>query len=629
MVGVPATAMARVAEAATKDGLRGLAVAETAAFNSTNAERAAHRLFARWGLRLGVKITDLLLSDGSRNLKVPILKPSSWIQCLLEKYPSALFGGCSLEMGPSKCLTFWKGLYQSQRTLEVYRNFKPQELQHVLPILLYGDEGTGSKKQPIAIGSFETVFGLEDQETRRKTKRARFSDCIHSCGDSVGLGHCCELPAHWPRHQELPADFRLSEDDLSELKNQMHATTGHSYLSRYLNYMIPTALLDLGPWVLDGVQKAVAQDLRSLFYEGLLVNGQRFYVAVVGLKGDQKWHVRVGQFYRSYLHLGDVNSHEICPDCLAGNPAYPFEETSENPRWVKTFGTDELPWTEPGVFEELPFDSTFPSFKYKRDLLHSFKLGLGRDIAGGTIMLLCRFFETLDHPGDSKGVISRLERAHARFAMYASAAKKTPHVRKFTKDFLHHKTNKSFAFTASKGSDTILLLEWLHLECQLAIQKHADHRRVDLLKAAVQVCKASCSIFWIVYNHGLWLPRLCMSKLRDTILRVVRGYGYLARGCYQESFAAYRCKSTLHSIHHFAVELDLALLMKADCYPSPLLFDCSQSEDFVGRNARVARATHGKTTALRGLQRHLVKSRSMLRKHFRKIEKPAAWPPAG
>ena len=178
------------------------------------------------------------------------------------------------------------------------------------------------------------------------------------------------------------------------------------------------------------------------------------------------------------------------------------------------------------------------------------------------------------------------------------------------------KTSKSFAFTASKGSDTILLLQWLRLECGLAIQKHAAHRRVDLLKAALQVTRASNLAFWMLYNHGLWIPRHCMCKLRDTLLRVVRGFGYLAQGCYQEKFAAYRCKSTLHSIHHFAVEIDIALQVQASCYPNPLLFDCSQSEDFVGRNARVARATHGKTTALRSLQRHLVKSRAMLRKHF-------------
>ena len=102
--------------------------------------------------------------------------------------------------------------------------------------------------------------------------------------------------------------------------------------------------------------------------------------------------------------------------------------------------------------------------------------------------------------------------------------------------------------------------------------------------------------------------------MRNNILRVVRGYSYLARGCFLEGFAAYRYKSTLHSFHHYAVEMDLALQTGAKCYPNPLLFDCSQCEDFIGRNARVARACHGRTVALRTLQRHLVKSKRLLQR---------------
>ncbi|CAE7194944.1 unnamed protein product [Symbiodinium sp. CCMP2592] len=515
---VPAAAMARVSEAAVSDGLQGIAVGDAAKANVNNAERAAHHLFAQWGLRLNVPITYIILKDGSQTLKFPILKPSNWIRALLRSHPSALFGNCKLE----------------------------------------------------------------------------------------------EVPDRWPRAAS-DQDWSLSDHDLSELMCQWHATSGHSFLARYLNYVIPTASLDLGPWVLDGVQKAIADDLYNLFHTGLVVDGRQYYVGLVGMKGDAKWHARVGMFTRSYLHLGDVANYEICHDCLAGNDDYPFEETGHNPAWVQTIGDSE-PWDAPGVFETVPFDNTFPSFKYKRDLLHTFKIGLGRDICGGIIMLLCRFFGLFDYPGDSKGVLQRLGRAHARFAMWASAEKHTPHLRKFTKDFMHHKTSQSYSFTASKGSDTILLLQWLRLECRLGVQKLAGHRSLNMLKAAAQICEASTKMFWLLYNHGLWIPRRCMQIVRDNILRVVRGYSYVAQLCCEEKFAAFRCKTTLHSVHHFAVEIDIALQRGAICYLNPLVHDCSQSEDFVGRTARTARATHGRTLALRTLQRHLVKSKAMLRK---------------
>ena len=617
---VPAVAMARLGQAAARDGLQGAAIQEAANLHPSNAERGAHRLFARWGLRLNIPISYLLLDGPVKTcVKVPYLKISDFLRHLIDKYPTAVFGGCSLKDAPKKCVAFWKGLYQSHYTHEVFDRFTSQDLPHVIPIVLHGDEGTGSKKQPIAIGCWETVFGLEDDDSEQKAKRPKFADCNHRCGLHPAKGNCCEVPPHWPERADR-TELCLTAEDLEELMDQWHSSRGHSFLSRYLNYVIPTAWLDLGPWVLDGVHKALAHDLHELFYTGFSVGSQRWYVSIVALKGDAKWHVRTGGFdLRSYMRLGQIYEYGMCPDCRAGEEGYPFEQTGYNPAWVQTFGDGSLPWSEPGVFEAVPYDKKFPSWKFKRDPLHVFKIGLGRDIVGGIIMMLCKFFQAFDFPGDSRSVIARLERAHSRFSMWCSANSKTPHVRKFTKDFMHYSTSKSYAYTGSKGSDTMILLQWLSLELRLAIRKLGDHRRVDLLQAALQVCEASCSTFKLLYAHGLWLPRRCMAQLRDYILTVVRGYSYLACGCAAESFPAFKYKSTVHSFHHYAVELDIALQRQALCYPSLLLMDCSQAEDFVGRNARVARATHGKTVALRSLQRHLVKSKALLKRFRAKL----------
>ena len=99
-----------------------------------------------------------------------------------------------------------------------------------------------------------------------------------------------------------------------------------------------------------------------------------------------------------------------------------------------------------------------------------------------------------------------------------------------------------------------------------------------------------------------------------SVAQVTRGYSFLAHGCLEENFPGYSLKSTIHALHHFAVDLDLALQTGAQSYPNPLLFDNSQSEDFIGRTARVSRSTHARGTALRGLQRHLVKVKCLVKK---------------
>ena len=202
--------------------------------------------------------------------------------------------------------------------------------------------------------------------------------------------------------------------------------------------------------------------------------------------------------------------------------------------------------------------------------------------------------------------------------MWCLANSKTPHLRNFTLDFLHYKDAKSFPFTNTKGSDTMLLLEWLQVELALALRRLQGHQLANLLCVGRETCRASCSVFRHVYNHGLWLPRKCMASLRDELLRVVRGYSSLACQCHDAAFPAFRYKSTIHSLHHFATDLCVWLQMGARCCPNPLLFDCSQPEDFIGRIARVARATHGKTVAQRSLQRHLVKAKGLMKRTLRK-----------
>ena len=370
----PAVSMGRISAAAAASGLEGGAVQQAARFSERNAERDAHRFFERWGLKLNVAMSYVEVSDGKKILQVPVLKPSAYIKCLLSRWPTLLFGGSGLKDAKKKCAVFWRGLYESQPSLEVFSQFKPEQLETLIPLCLHGDEGTGSKKQPISIQCFETVFGKQELESDQKSKRARFQDCNQSCGpEHRARGSCCKVPSHWTKVCANPG-FQLQEADFEELSLQWHATRGHSFLARYLTFVIPTNWIDKGPWVLDGVQAAIAEDLRGLFYDGLDVHGVKYHAAVVGLKGDAKWHVRQGRFERSYMRLGQIRSYPICPYCNAGEEEYPFEETGDCPRWSETVGKS-VPWSNPGAYESMPFDKALPGVKYRRDLPTHSKLG--------------------------------------------------------------------------------------------------------------------------------------------------------------------------------------------------------------------------------------------------------------
>ena len=605
------TDLVRVAEAARLDSCQCDAVASAACIGKKDAEKATHKVLVRFGLSLRVKISWVDLELKGEPLRVPFIKPSDYLKKMLTSYPDAIWGD-GVQDVRQRCKSFWKGYYWSHPTHTAFSSFSDNGLGQLIPIQLHGDEGTGSKKQPVSICSWQSVWGKETEGTKH-VKAQKFGACS-SCREGSCISKCCAVPEKCPKGKA--STMRLDAEDLLELQKQLPTSSGHSFLQRHLMCVLPTYLVKKGPEVLEAVLSATAQDLQNLFMSGIEAGGKLYCCALVSLKGDAKWHASTGRFDRCYTRLGDVTSRPICPECLGGDPSMPFEDCSSNPKWVETL-YETVPWSpsRPGVQEQIPYDATCPARKYKRDLLHVFKIGLARDITGSGIVFLCRRLKWFDEAGDSVALHNRLKRAHSRFALWAAAMHHSPNLRNFTKDGLHLARVDSFPFTNYKGSDSTLILQWLRTELRLVQRQDQEAHKEDmsLVTALDQVCDSGLQIFRILYRHGLWLPRKCMRTLRDHILRVTRGYNFLALQCLKRSFPGFGLKSTIHSLQHFAIDLDIALQNGSPCFPNFLIQDCSQDEDFIGRTARVARSTHAKTTSLRCLQRHLVKKKMLLK----------------
>ncbi|OLP74798.1 hypothetical protein AK812_SmicGene45560 [Symbiodinium microadriaticum] len=441
-----------------------------------DAEKAAHKLFREYGLTMDIPISWLQLEVHSETLSVPFLKPSDFLSYLLQHDPDIVWVG---GVPQTRCLAFWRAYYQYHPTHMVFQKFSAQELEHVIPIMLHGDEGSGSKKQPVSIVNFQTVWGTPNE--RRKFLKCKH---LHGCRKCIPKAWvpCCKPATLENPCREIPSSMRLTPEDIEELEDSWPTTSDHSYLSRHLCCILPTYMATKGAEVLDGVLQALAKDVEQLFQGGICIQGRKYYAALIGCKGDAKWHVATAKLFRSYLHLGSVADYEICPYCLAGHSNHPFEDCSSEATWVSTLYSS-APWHVPGPFESISYDPTMPAAKYKRDPLHVFKIGLARDIIGSLLILLIRFFKIFDWPGDKVGLMPRLHRAHGRFMLWCRAQGEIPHFRSFTKDFLHMKNVTDYPYTGSKGSDSMILIRWLSFEIALAINSNrgVPHRR-DLLK---------------------------------------------------------------------------------------------------------------------------------------------------
>lgn len=598
----------RVADAAKGDCLDCLAIFDAAQIREEDAERAAHKVFKKYGLSLDVNISWAHIPVASSTCKVPYLKPSEYLSCLLKEHDDLLWAGGDPE---ARCEAFWRAYFQFQPSHQAFQQFSKDQLKHVLPLMIHGDEGTGSKKQPVSIVSFQTPWGTPT-DARKFAKRKHLYSCSQ-CAAGPWKPCCSAPPSSANASAEQAEDMRLRPQDLEELEKQWPTVSGNSYASRHLCFILPTYMVNKGPEVLHGMLEAISTDISNLFFQGLEMNSVRYFAALLGCKGDSKWHVQTGNIERSYQHLGSVEDYQICAWCDAGHANHPFEDCSDTASWVSTL-FQSVPWSDPGPFEGIPFDLAMPAAKYRRDPLHIFKIGLARDMIGSLIMLLARFYRVWDWPGDLVGLKPRMERAHKRFSLRCNAEHETPHFRSFTKDFLHMKSVKDYAYTGSKGSDSMLLLRWLQFELGLAIEQGSHGQRDDLLRVGLRMAVAARDCFRLLYSHGLWLGVNCMKALRHTLLTMTRGYSYMAKACVELNFPAFALKTTLHGWHHMAVEIDHCLQRCCTVFPNPILWGCSQDEDFVGRTARVSRSTHVCTSSLRCVQRHLLKVKAIILK---------------
>ena len=374
----------RVSEAARADACACDAVALAASIPERDAEKGAHKLLNHFGLSLRVKVSWVALDLNGELLRIPYLKPSDYLKKLLDWYPDVVWGD-GVKDSSQRCTSFWKAYYWSHPTHKAFSTFSYNGLGQLLPIQLHGDEGTGSKKQPVSIMNWQTVWGRSTKKTEH-LQGAIFGAC-QACSEPSSIERCCTVPQTCPKG--TCASMQLTSEDYKELQGQLPTSAGHSFLQRHLVFVLPTNLLKKGPEVLEAVLSACAADLEHLFNFGVNVGGKQVFAAVVGCKGDAKWHAATGHFTRCYSRLGDTKSYPICPECLGGDPAFPFEATNSEPGWVQTL-YESVPWNDPGQLERIPFDQHFPARKYKRDLLHVFKIGLARDITGSGIVFLRR-----------------------------------------------------------------------------------------------------------------------------------------------------------------------------------------------------------------------------------------------
>ncbi|CAE7849130.1 unnamed protein product, partial [Symbiodinium necroappetens] len=184
-------------------------------------------------------------------------------------------------------------------------------------------------------------------------------------------------------------------------------TSQHLAQTRYFLFGIACSVLKKNKHVTNAVFQKLVDNFNKLLSEGVEVPKMgRIYAAVVGVKGDLDFHLKYYDLVRSYSHVGSRQAGFICHACQASsgvNSQHPFDDFSEDPAWLQTMHQTR-PWNATPILASVPYDDQRPEQVIVWDLLHVLKLGVGRYLIGGALILLLRK-GFMDHAGDLKNIL--------------------------------------------------------------------------------------------------------------------------------------------------------------------------------------------------------------------------------
>ena len=561
--------------------------------SKTNAARHAWRKFDKLNFGWQVKMSNLCFptGDGDETLDVPYMNPIDTLQYLMQHDPSVVVGGiCDQQQRALHLQAFWRA-YRDVNPHHPVFSEHGSNLSRVIPICYHGDEGRGKKRGMTAVISIEAVIGIYTS-WHIKTGTKKCSDCGPSRKES----------AYFPKRAAVSSPSEL--DTLIE--SQCTNMKGHSHLQHWPVFILPGAMYKHYKPLLPMCFERLAFHLRQGFYEGFDVPQLgAFFTAVVGSKGDLKWFVTAANLCRSFEHMGRVRDILMRHECNSGTSQLPFEDvTSDHPCWENTVYSTR-PWDQTPALARVPYDMERPEAQFRRDVFHLTKVGVYRDFVASSILLLT----TLGYFGANGTVDVKLERAYHVFRLYCQTTSQSPGLRSFNRRFFNYPTAANFAYTNSKGSDTIMLTKWLLVFTTGCQNDLSDPAHVEILNLIYFTAEAAVNFFRIMNTHGLFLRAPCMIALWKEVRCFIRGYSMLAWKSHTDlGFKGFGIKPKLHLLRHAELEA-YQKLMNPSCtwFANPIMWGCESNEDYIGRACRLSRRCSTPLLCTRVLQSLMLK----------------------
>ncbi len=438
--------------------------------------------------------------------------------------------------------SFWKHFGQVYPDHQVFREEKAGRLnlRRALPLLLHGDEGRGRKHVAHFVMSFHSVLGLgfRKDETSRKASKTRME---------------CNFEGHTYTNRFLIATLRKRDysDDQA------------------------------GTWT--ALMRKVAEESRFMWETGVANrDGLRYWGIIISITGDWPFLHKSADFGRSFNNVQKrvtVRSEPVgcCHLCQAGQRHVQFEQlATRRPAWAETMFVQD-PFNAPSPYvNNILHEPSKEAAIWAFDWFHTMHLGVMKNFLGSVLALMSQ--EEV-----ASAVNDRFHSLSEKYKLWCHRFSRRAFISKLTKESIQWETTAKFPTgTWHKGALSTTLMEF----CEHRFATEAFQH--PLLHLAAEACTAIQRCSRGLYRAGVWLSPDDSNLIAELGFKFLRRYSSMATLAKNRRESFFILQPKIHVLHHFLFDLHVASQKKIPAM-NPLAKSCQQSEDFIGRPARLSR----------------------------------------
>lgn len=533
---------------------------EWAAIHECNSERDAQKVVAKQGTILKVPISSLAIQGEN----ISWICPKDWIQYIVDSGQWCHLAGLKFEER-HEAPNMWRQFWDKWEVLHPHFGFferSPCRRDQTAAMWIHGDEGRTLKRSALMVTSIQSALG-----------------------------------AGFRSERVLPMKHK---HDGSLIQNINYE--GLSFCTRFVSSVLPKRLYESNSTFFDDVMEATASSLSDLLEHGVQDrDGNRYYVCILGIKGDLPYLNKVGHLQRNFM-TGNKNGKEqanpkgICYKCLAGIPGFEYENLAcmEAP-WRRTIGL-EVPWDRPCAFiSKLVHDQSDPSTYFFSDIWHNMHLGAGKAWVASTVLLALKDLDVF-----CRNLPAKWDWLTNDYLTFCSSTRVQPHVRTLTPVMMGLYETGGPIGAWSKGAMTTALMKWLpHMLSKLSPQPGSDLEKAMIASTSIN------RFFSILYSSPFFVAKDVALLVFRLGTKWLLAYKQLAASSYANGRVLYPLTPKLHEIDH-AITKVLHDAENHGYAVNPVAWACQQDEDLVGRASRLSRRVSSRQVIHRCLQRYLI-----------------------